>query len=80
MRPENYVAFFTVCGFFIGLTFSIISIDEAFDILIFTCFITFMFYVFVHIAIMNFIDVKKLVAESLINTIMKKLAIILSTI
>ncbi|HHP5568363.1 TPA: hypothetical protein ACSCZ0_001675, partial [Campylobacter jejuni] len=29
MRPENYVAFFTVCGFFIGLTFSIISIDEA---------------------------------------------------
>ncbi|EOH9892630.1 hypothetical protein ACME9E_001400, partial [Campylobacter jejuni] len=24
MRPENYVAFFTVCGFFIGLAFSII--------------------------------------------------------
>ncbi|ELK8542583.1 hypothetical protein Q6T14_001403 [Campylobacter jejuni] len=60
MRPENYVAFFTVCGFFIGLAFSIISIDEAFDILIFTCFITFMFYVFVHIVIMNFIDVKKI--------------------
>ncbi len=32
MRPENYVAFFTVCGFFIGLAFSIISIEEAFDI------------------------------------------------
>ena len=46
MRPENYVAFFTVCGFFIGLAFSIISIEEAFDILISTCFITFMFYVF----------------------------------
>ncbi len=29
MRPENYVAFFTVCGFFIGLAFSIISIDES---------------------------------------------------
>ena len=60
MRPEIYGAFFTVCGFFIGLAFSIISIDEAFDILIFTCFITFMFYIFVHIAIMNFIDVKKI--------------------
>ena len=60
MRPENYVAFFTVCGFFIGLSFSIISIDEAFDILIFTCFITLMFYIFVHIAIMNFIDIKKI--------------------
>ncbi|EHA2138685.1 hypothetical protein JKH62_001002 [Campylobacter coli] len=61
MRPENYVAFFTVCGFFIGLAFSIISsIEEAFDILISTCFITFMFYVFIHIAIMNFIDIKKI--------------------
>lgn len=60
MRPENYVAFFTVCGFFVGLAFSIVSIDEAFDILMFTCFITFMFYVFVHIIIMNFVDVKKI--------------------
>ncbi|MBM0636569.1 hypothetical protein LNU06_00745 [Campylobacter sp. VicNov18] len=60
MRPENYVAFFTVCGFFIGLAFSIVNTDEAFDILILTCFITFMFYVFVHIAIMNFIDIKKI--------------------
>ncbi|ARJ57230.1 putative membrane protein [Campylobacter cuniculorum DSM 23162 = LMG 24588] len=60
MRPENYVAFFTVCGFFIGLAFSIISIDEAFDICAFTLFITFMFYVFIHIAIMNFVDIKKI--------------------
>ena len=60
MRPENYVAFFTVCGFFIGLSFSVISVDEAFDILLSTCFITFMFYVFVHIAIMNFIELKKI--------------------
>jgi len=59
MRPENYVAFFTVCGFFIGLVFSIASVDEAFDILMTTLFITFMFYVFVHIAIMNFIDMSK---------------------
>lgn len=61
---------------FIGLAFSIISIKEAFDIVIFTCFITFMFYVFIHIAIMNFIDVKKSVVGSLTNSITKKSAII----
>ncbi|MCX2682587.1 hypothetical protein OQH60_02380 [Campylobacter sp. MIT 21-1685] len=60
MKPENYVAFLTVCGFFIGLAFSIVSVDEAFDILFFTCFITFVFYIFVHVVIMNFIDVKKI--------------------
>ncbi|MBK1971282.1 hypothetical protein JG677_00775 [Campylobacter sp. TTU-622] len=60
MRTENYVAFFTVCGFFIGLSFSVISVDEAFDIILFTCFITFAFYIFAHIAIMNFIDIKKI--------------------
>lgn len=60
MRPENYVAFFTVCGFFIGLSFSVVSIDEAFDIIVFTIFITFAFYIFVHIAIMNFVDLKKI--------------------
>ncbi|MBZ7935590.1 hypothetical protein H2279_02890 [Campylobacter sp. B0100352/1] len=60
MRPENYVAFFTVCGFFIGLAFSVVSISDAFDILIFTCLITFMFYVCIHIAIICFIDIKKI--------------------
>ncbi|MCW1360675.1 hypothetical protein [Campylobacter sp. US33a] len=60
MKPENYVAFFTVCGFFIGLSFSIISIESAFDIVLFTALITFIFYVIIHIAIMNFIDVYKI--------------------
>ena len=60
MRPENYVAFFTVCGFFIGICFSVISIGEAFDMFVFTVFITFMFYIFIHIVIMNFIDLKKI--------------------
>ncbi|TQR56889.1 hypothetical protein [Campylobacter troglodytis] len=58
--PENFIAFFTVCGFFIGLTFSIISIDGAFEIVIFTALITFSFYMLAHISIMNFIDVKKI--------------------
>ena len=58
--PENFVAFFTVCGFFIGLTFSVISIEGAFEIVIFTSLITFTFYMLVHISIMNFIDTKKI--------------------
>lgn len=60
MRPENFVAFFTVCGFFLGLAFSIVSIEGAFNIIIFTCLITFVFYVGVHIVIMNFVDIKKI--------------------
>lgn len=60
MRPENYVAFFTVCGFFIGLSFSIVSIDGGFEILVFTCLITFVFYILVHISIMNFVDINKI--------------------
>lgn len=60
MRPENYVAFFTVCGFFVGLAFSIVSIDEAFDIFCSTLLITFMFYVSIHVTIMNFVDIKKI--------------------
>ena len=44
IMPENFVAFFTVCGFFVGLTFSVISIDGAFEIIVFTVLITFLFY------------------------------------
>lgn len=58
--PENFVAFFTVCGFFIGLAFSVASIEAAFDIVVFTLLITFAFYMLVHISIMNFVDVKKI--------------------
>lgn len=59
-RPDNFVAFFTVCGFFIGLAFSVVSIEEAMDIVIFTFLITFLFYVLIHVSIMYFIDVKKI--------------------
>lgn len=57
--PESFVAFFTVCGFFIGLIFSVISIDGAFDIIVFTILITFLFYMLIHISIMGFVDTKK---------------------
>ncbi len=58
--PENFVAFSVVCGFFIGLSFSIVSIDEAFDIVVFTLLITFLFYILIHLSIMFFIDINKI--------------------
>ncbi|WP_297194086.1 hypothetical protein [uncultured Campylobacter sp.] len=58
--PENFVAFFLVCGFFIGLAFSVVSIDDPFDIVVFTLLITFLFYILIHISIMFFIDINKI--------------------
>ena len=63
IMPENFVAFFTVCGFFVGLTFSVISIDGAFEIIVFTVLITFLFYMLIHISIMTFIDKEKPLAR-----------------
>lgn len=57
--PENFVAFFTVCGFFIGLSFSVISIEGAFEMIVFTVLITFLFYMLIHISVMFFIDTEK---------------------
>ncbi len=57
--PDNFVAFFTVCGFFVGLTFSVLSIEGAFEIIVFTVLITFLFYMLIHISIMIFIDKNK---------------------
>ena len=57
--PDNFVAFFTVCGFFIGLSFSVISIEGAFEMIVFTVLITFLFYMLIHISVMFFIDTEK---------------------
>lgn len=62
--PENFVAFFTVCGFFIGLAFSIISIDGAFEMIVFTVLITFLFYMLIHVSVMFFVDTKKVIGRA----------------
>ncbi|MCR4941207.1 MAG: hypothetical protein K5978_00235 [Campylobacter sp.] len=59
MRAENYIAFFTVCGFFVGLVFSLLNADDAVDMMGYTFFVTFFFYLIIHIIIMNYVDVKK---------------------
>ncbi|AQW86337.1 hypothetical protein BB381_02770 [Campylobacter pinnipediorum subsp. caledonicus] len=58
MRAENYIAFFTVCGFFTGIIWSFIKAQEAIDMLIYTVLITFFYYLIIHIIIMNYVDIK----------------------
>lgn len=56
MRTDNFIAFFTVCGFFIGLIFVTIKIDEPVELVLYTLLITFFFYIVIHIVIMNYVD------------------------
>ena len=59
IRPENFIYFFTVCGFFIGLIFTVLNFSKAEDIVLYTSEITLFFYLFIHVVIMNFVDIKK---------------------
>lgn len=56
MRPENFIYFFTVCGFFVGLSFSVLTFLQPSDVLLYTAEITLFFYLFVHLVIAYFVD------------------------
>ncbi len=60
MRSENYVAFFTVCGFFIGLIFSILKVDTVTDLFLYTFAITLFFHMFIHVVLVNFINANEI--------------------
>jgi len=60
LRVENFIYFFTICGFFIGLVFSIINFAEPEYILFYTAIITLFFYLLIHVVIANFLDIKVL--------------------
>jgi len=51
MLGENFVYFFTVSGFFVGIIFGILKSFNAEGLLIYTFFITTFFYLFSHIII-----------------------------
>lgn len=51
MLGENFVYFFTVQGFFIGIVFGILKSFNAESLLIYTLLITIFFYLFSHIII-----------------------------
>jgi len=51
MRGINFVSFFTVQGFFIGIVFAILKADSAEGILIYTFLISTFFYLFSHVCV-----------------------------
>ena len=51
MLGENFVYFFTVWGFFIGIIFGVLKSFDAEGLLTYTFFITIFFYLFSHIII-----------------------------
>lgn len=56
MSTENFVSFFTVSGFFIGLVFVSLNISDPVEIILYSFVITFFFYIIIHIAIMNYLE------------------------
>lgn len=51
MLGENFVYFFTVKGFFVGIIFGILKSFDAEGLFIYTFFITIFFYLFSHVII-----------------------------
>jgi len=51
MLGENFVYFFTVQGFFVGIIFGVLKSFNAEGLLIYTFFITVFFYLFSHVII-----------------------------
>ena len=51
MLGENFVYFFTVQGFFVGIIFGVLKSFNAEGLLIYTFFITIFFYLFSHVII-----------------------------
>lgn len=63
MAGENFVYFFTVQGFFVGIVFGILKSFDAEGLLIYTFFITTFFYLFSHVIIAMYF--KTLTAKAL---------------
>jgi hypothetical protein len=51
MRGANFVSFFTVQGFFIGIVFALLKSNTAEGILTYTFLITAFFYLFSHLCV-----------------------------
>jgi hypothetical protein len=56
LKSENFIAFFTISGFFIGIIFSALKTLDIIDFFIYTLFITLFFYLFIHIVLVVFFN------------------------
>lgn len=59
MRSENFIGFFTVSGFFVGLFFCFMTDLEAYEMVLYTGIISLCFFLGAHILIMNYVDASK---------------------
>jgi len=64
MRSENFVAFFTVSGFFIGVCFSLLKSQNLTEFFVFIVGITFFFYMLIHIVLIFFFAVEPVIKDS----------------
>jgi len=64
MRSENFVAFFTISGFFIGLCFSLLKSQNPLEFIIMIVGITFFFYMLIHIVLIFFFAVEPVIKDS----------------
>lgn len=64
MKSENFVAFFTISGFFVGLIFSLLKTQTILDFSIYTISITLFFYLFIHIVLILFFSLSTLDGDS----------------
>ncbi len=55
MRGANFVSFFTISGFFIGIVFALLKSNSPFDLLIYIFLITTFFYLFSHIFVAMYV-------------------------
>ena len=51
MRGANFVSFFTVWGFFIGIIFALLKSSSAESLFIYTLLVTSFFYLFAHLSV-----------------------------
>ena len=64
MKSENFVAFFTISGFFVGLIFSLLKTQTILDFSIYTISITLFFYLFIHIVLILLFSLSTLDSDS----------------
>ena len=55
MRGANFVSFFTVGGFFVGLIFALLKAEAPFDLLTYIFLITSFFYLFSHLFVAMYV-------------------------
>ncbi len=64
MRSENYIYFFTICGFFISLIFSVLKSTTPMDFALFVIGITLFFYLFIHLVLIFFFNIEPTISDS----------------